>query len=75
MSKDLDRGRYTSEDATNKIGNRYDLILVATARARELKKQKHSRAGREILVALSEIEDGKVGREYLNRYSKSYRKG
>ena len=33
--KDLDRGRYTSEDAVLKIGNRYDLVLVATARARE----------------------------------------
>ena len=71
--KDLDRGRYTSEEAANKIGNRYDLILVATARAREIKKEKHGSARSSILVALEEIEDGKVGREYLKHYAKGNR--
>jgi len=71
--KDLDRGRYTSEDAANKIGNRYDLVLVATARAREIKKEKHGSARSSILTALEEIEEGKVGREYLKHYAKGNR--
>jgi DNA-directed RNA polymerase omega subunit len=71
--KDLDRGRYTSEEAANKIGNRYDLILVATARAREIKKEKHGSARSSILTALEEIEEGKVGREYLKHYAKGNR--
>ena len=71
--KDLDRGRYTSEEAANKIGNRYDLILVATARAREIKKEKHGSARSSIFAALEEIEDGKVGREYLEHYAKGNR--
>jgi len=71
--KDLDRGRYTSEDAVRKIGNRYDMVLVATARARELKKEKHSDARSNILRALEEIEAGTVGIEYLKTYAKGNR--
>jgi len=71
--KDLDRGRYTSEDAAKMIGNRYDMVLVATARARELKKENHSVAKSNILTALEEIEDGKVGREYLHKYANGNR--
>lgn len=72
--KDLDRGRYTSEDAVLKIGNRYNLILVATARAREIKREKHGSARSSILTALEEIEAGKVGLEYLDHYAKGNRK-
>ena len=71
--KDMDRGRYTSEDAAKMIGNRYDMVLVATARARELKKENHSVAKSNILTALEEIEDGKVGREYLHKYANGNR--
>jgi len=71
--KNLDRGRYTSEDAAKMIGNRYDMVLVATARARELKKENHSVAKSNILTALEEIEDGKVGREYLHKYANGNR--
>jgi DNA-directed RNA polymerase omega subunit len=55
------------------IGNRYEMVLVATARARELKKENHSVAKSNILTALEEIEDGKVGREYLHKYAKGNR--
>jgi DNA-directed RNA polymerase omega subunit len=55
------------------IGNRYDMVLVATARARELKKENHSVAKSNILTALEEIEDGKVGREYLHKYANGNR--
>ena len=71
--KDMDRGRYTSEDAAKMIGNRYEMVLVATARARELKKENHSVAKSNILTALEEIEDGKVGREYLHKYANGNR--
>lgn len=72
MDKDLDRGRYTSQDAAEKVGNRYDLILIASARARELKKQKpHPSAKSQILTAMAEIEDGKIGREYILEHAKS----
>jgi DNA-directed RNA polymerase omega subunit len=71
MSKNLDRGRYTSEDAVFKLGNRYELVLVASARARELKKENRGFAKSHILTALEEIEDGKIGREYLEKYSRN----
>lgn len=75
MEKDLDRGRYTSQDAAQKLGNLYDLILVGSARARELKKEKHgSSAKSQILVALAEIEDGKIGKEYIKEYMKETNK-
>jgi DNA-directed RNA polymerase subunit K/omega len=49
------------------------MVLVATARARELKKENHSVAKSNILTALEEIEDGKVGREYLHKYANGNR--
>ena len=60
--------RISSEKATNKIGNRYDMILIATVRARELKKggiAKVSTTEGPVITALKEIEAGHIGREYL----------
>lgn len=64
----------TSEDAVNMVGNRYDLVLIASARARELRKgyapkidPKHHRP---IVTALNEVEQGFIGREYLNKVKK-----
>lgn len=58
----------TSQDAVAQIGNRFDLVLVAAQRVRELAdgavKMTHSRHGH-TLTALKEIEEGLVGREYL----------
>lgn len=58
----------TSGAAVEAVGNRYDLILIAAARTRELKAghqpkllSRHS-AG---VTALGEIEHGLVGRSYL----------
>jgi len=76
-----ERGRYTSEDAVNILGNRYDLVLVASARARELKRESTGFAKHLITQALSEVEDGTIGLEYLdkfvkgNRLSRHHRKG
>ena len=62
--------RISSEKAAQAVGNRYDLILIASARIRELHKghkpkleTKHGKS----LTALTEIEEGLVGREYLKK--------
>jgi len=62
--------RISSEKAALAVGNRYDLILIASARVRELHKghrPKLETTYGKTLTALSEIEEGLVGREYLKR--------
>ena len=67
------RVRYTSETAVNQVGNRFDLILIASQRVRELKRGHRpkltTKAGTTV-TALQEIEAGLVGREYLKRISR-----
>ena len=62
-------GRLTSERAAEKIGGRYDLVLVACRRVRELRAgwDPHIEpvGATEISTALEEIEQGFVGRDYL----------
>ena len=66
------RARYTSQEAVDMIGNRFEMVLIATARVRELKRgyrtklDKPTKAG-PIVTALMEIEKGLVGREYLKQ--------
>ncbi len=60
--------RITSEDAVNAIGSRYDLVLIASRRARELNRGWQplvSGDNGNIITALREIEAGKIGRDYL----------
>lgn len=60
--------RITSELAASKLGSQYDLILVAARRARELKRGWHPlvNCNNGVLVtAVREIEQEKIGREYL----------
>ena len=68
------RVRYTSEEAVNQVGNRFDLVLIASQRVRELKRGHKSKlttkAGHPV-TALQEIEAGFVGREYLKRIGRS----
>lgn len=52
-------------------GNRFDLVLIATARARELSRR-HKAAGyttqmNSPVSALLDIQAGKIGREYLKK--------
>ena len=61
--------RITSEEASRQVGSKYDLILIASRRVRELRNgfapeitNPHDSA---IITALREIEQGKVGRDYL----------
>ncbi len=69
--------RITAEKAAQAIGNRFDLVLVAAQRSRELKNgsmPKTDRPGNSTTVtALREIEEGKYTKEdYLK---KLHRKG
>jgi DNA-directed RNA polymerase subunit omega len=62
--------RISSEKAVNQVGNRYDLILIASQRVRELRKGHRSKITSNtgpILTALSEVEEGLIGRDYLKR--------
>ncbi len=59
----------TSQAAVEAVGNRYDLVLIAARRVRELhrgdaKRIDETRFG-STFTALLEIEQGKVGRDYL----------
>ena len=68
------------DQATRQIGNRFDLVLVASERMRELhaKRRQAEQQGELTLQqrrhqpvpahrAIQDIEQGIVGREYLNR--------
>jgi DNA-directed RNA polymerase subunit omega len=62
--------RITSEKAAAAVGNRFDLVLIASQRVRELKRgfAPHvSTKNGPVITALKEIEQGKVGRDYLKR--------
>lgn len=64
------RVRYTSEEAVNQIGNRFDLIIVASKRVRELRsgyKPKLTTKAGPVVTALQEIEAGLIGRNYLKK--------
>ena len=67
------RARYTSEEAALMVGNRFDLVLIASQRVRELKRGHRAKlvtkAGPTV-TALEEIEAGLVGREYLKRLAR-----
>jgi DNA-directed RNA polymerase subunit omega len=67
--RDIDRtAGLTSQAAVEAIGNRYNLVLVAAQRMRELARggtrRVVSRYG-DGVTALLEIEQGKVGIDYL----------
>jgi len=60
----------TSQSATEMIGSRYEMILVACARIRELKKNHAARivsTDGAIVTAMMEIEQGHVGLDYLQK--------
>ena len=64
------RVRYTSETAVNQVGNRFDLILIASKRVRELRsghRPKITTKAGPVVTALEEIEAGLIGRVYLKK--------
>ena len=65
--------RYSSEKAVEQVGNRFDLVLIASVRARELKRGYLPLIisdNKPAVTALNEIEQGKIGREYLQKVKK-----
>lgn len=58
--------RYTAEKAAEMAGGRFDLVLMASHRARELKKGHAQRVegtdATSVVTALREIEEGKYTR-------------
>ena len=69
--------RQCSEGAVQAVGNRYDLILIASARVRELVRgdmPKLSTTSKPSVTALLEIESKLVGREYLKKLRDEPRK-
>jgi DNA-directed RNA polymerase omega subunit len=70
----MNESRGTQIDTTacaDQFGNRFDMILAASARAREISRLnrnstrfEHTHAP---VTALLEIQEGKIGREYLKK--------
>ncbi len=68
MAKTLSRGPdVDTEKCVAVMGNKYDLVLAASVRAREIARKNRENptyvAG--TVSALLEIQEGKIGREYL----------
>jgi DNA-directed RNA polymerase omega subunit len=67
------RGSQLNNDTcvSNVGDNRYNLVLIASARAREIKRQHKESDKREhvfsTVTALLEVQEGKIGKEYLNK--------
>jgi DNA-directed RNA polymerase subunit omega len=72
MKIDHNKGRHTVDTdlCVENIGNRFNLVLVASQRARELKRgHRKLTTGNDglIITALKEIEEGHVGQDLLRR--------
>ncbi|QJC28834.1 DNA-directed RNA polymerase subunit omega [Enterobacteriaceae endosymbiont of Plateumaris consimilis] len=65
--------RLTVEDAIKKIGNRFDLVLIAAKRARQIQIRGKSpllskKNDKTTVLALREIEQGLINKKILNDY-------
>lgn len=67
--------RVTVQAATEKIGNRFDLILTAARRARQI--QLHTREAlvpeegdKPTVIALREIEEGLINADIMDQYDR-----
>ena len=63
--------RVTVEDAVDRVGNRFDLILLAARRARQLSGQGkdplvETKNEKPTVIALREIEQGKIDADRLD---------
>jgi DNA-directed RNA polymerase subunit K/omega len=74
MSKKLIPSRTPMVDierCTENAGNKYDMILMASARAREIsrhhKESQLSSHALPVVTALLELQEGQYGQEYLNK--------
>jgi DNA-directed RNA polymerase subunit omega len=69
--------RLASQKAVEAVGNRYDLVLIASARVRELRRgdaPKVQTKNGPVVTSLREVEAGVVGRDYLKKVRDSRRK-
>ena len=69
---DLSRGpTIDNEKCVDHIGNRFNMVLIAAGRAREIKRQNRDSDLREHvhsnITALLEIQAGKIGLDYLKK--------
>ncbi len=64
--------RLTVEDCLDKVGNRFELVLLASQRARQLSLGAHplTDAGKNkpSVLALREIAEGKITNENINKH-------
>ncbi|QJC34702.1 DNA-directed RNA polymerase subunit omega [Enterobacteriaceae endosymbiont of Donacia crassipes] len=68
--------RVTVEKAVKKIGNRFDLVILAAKRARQIQirgkipllSEKNDKT---TILALREIEQGLINKEIINNYEKN----
>ena len=72
MTIKLSRGpNINVETCVEAAGGRYNLVLIAAARAREIRKQNPDSQDREhlfsVVTALEEIQAGEVGADYIYR--------
>jgi DNA-directed RNA polymerase subunit omega len=70
VKEELNVARITVDDCMARIGNRFELTLAATYRARQLAQGSQPMVDsrdKPIVTALREIAAGKVGLEILNR--------
>jgi DNA-directed RNA polymerase subunit omega len=69
----MERSRTTSHEVYDKVDGLFNLVLIASIRTRELKRGHlplvASKNG-PIMTALQEIEEGKVGSDYLLKLRK-----
>lgn len=63
--------RVTVEDAVLKVGNRFDLVLLAARRARQLSMGSKSlvdeKNDKPTVIALREVEEGLITEEFLDK--------
>ncbi len=63
--------RVTVEDAVAKVGNRFDLVLLAARRARQIsmgsKALVEEKNDKTTVIALREIEEGLITEEFLDK--------
>ncbi len=62
--------RVTVEDAVEKVGNRFDLVLLAARRARQISSGStplvEEENDKSTVIALREIEEGLITKEFLD---------
>lgn len=71
-SSTLSRGPEIDVDkCVTNIGSRYSLVIIASARARELRRNNRNSERREhvfpIVTSLLEVQDGITGKDYLTK--------